>query len=211
MGFDAWSFTKKYILNIDTILVVCIFVVALYFVLTAKKKKYKFSIPTLNGLPDTSKYSPFGKKKKKQKLNKHEEECRRIFQDIFGVRFKSCRPDWLKNPVTKRNLELDGFNENIKTPLGYGLAFEYDGIQHGQFNSHFHKNTDEFVYQVKKDSWKDLKCKEKNIVLIRVPHYVAFQDLTRYIQQELKRNKIDIPMASGTDYLYRGSYQNMYG
>lgn len=134
---------------------------------------------------------PQPKKKKRPKLNKHEERCREIFQDIFRVPFKSCRPDFLKNPVTGRNLELDGYNATIKTKLGKGLAFEYDGQQHHNYNKHFHKSgPDEFSYQVKKDYYKDLKCKEKKILLIRIPHDVSYNDLERYIRSKLRRHSL---------------------
>lgn len=209
MSSRVWSFMQKYVLNIDTILAIVIFGLVIYFIIHAKPGKYKLRIPTINGVPDmtASPYS-YRKKKKKRKLNKHEEECRRIFQQIFKCPFKSVRPDWLKNPATGKNLELDGFNEDVSTPLGNGLAFEYDGEQHSKYNSHFHKgNPQEFVYQVKKDSWKDMKCKEKQILLIRIPHFVNFNDLDRYIRQELRRRKVEIPFDGG-DFLYRGG--NMY-
>lgn len=126
------------------------------------------------------------KPKKAPRVNKHEERCREIFEDLFGTKFKSVRPDWLANPVTKKNLELDGFAPDIRTKLGRGLAFEYDGEQHARYNKHFHKGgPEEFIYQTKKDSWKDMKCKEKGVLLIRIPHYVVFQDLERYIKQRL--------------------------
>lgn len=129
------------------------------------------------------------KPKKPKRVNKSEERCREIFEEIFNVKFKSVRPDWLKNPVTGQNLELDGFAPDIETPIGVGLAFEYDGIQHSQYNRHFHKKgPEEFIYQTKKDSWKDHQCKQNGVLLIRIPHFVAFQDLERYIKQKLGRN-----------------------
>lgn len=134
------------------------------------------------------------KHKKQKRVNKHEEECRRIFEEIFRKEFNSVRPGWLKNPVTNRNLELDGFCENIKTPLGKGLAFEYDGEQHSRYipGSHFHRNPSEFVYQVKKDSWKDMACKKKGVLLIRIPSFVPWGDLERYIKQELRKKGMDV-------------------
>ena len=205
-GWGPWL--KRYVLNLDTIVAICLLSVVLYFIFTRKRKKYKFQ-----GLTPDGEFSVPGavlKKKKQSKLNKHEEECRRIFQELFGVKFKSVRPAWLKNPVTNKNLELDGYASDIITPIGRGLAFEYDGEQHSKFNSHFHKaGPDEFVYQVKKDSWKDLKCKENKIVLIRIPHFVAFQDLKRYIKTELERQKINIPLRS--TYNNFTSKANIYG
>ena len=199
MDWNSWF--KYYILNIDSLIVICVVLVVLYFIVTGKRKKYKFQGYSEESfdLDDIRKKNSKGKKRapgpkvKGAKLNKHEEECRRIFQDLYGVKFKSIRPAWLKNPVTGKNLELDGFASEILTPLGRGLAFEYDGKQHSEFNSHFHKSgPNEFIYQVKKDSWKDMRCKQNKIVLIRIPHFVAFQDLRRYITTELQRQNVQI-------------------
>jgi hypothetical protein len=202
---ESWgSWIKRYVLNLDAIIAICLVAVVVYFILTRKKKKYKFQ-----GLTPDDEFQQrraVVKKKKAKKLNKHEEECRRIFQEMFGVKFSSCRPSILRNPVTGKNLELDGYNADIVTPLGKGLAFEYDGEQHSKFNSHFHQGgPDEFVYQVKKDSWKDLKCKEHKILLIRIPHFVAFQDLRRYIRNELDRQKVSVPLYTP------GPRSNIYG
>ncbi len=125
---------------------------------------------------------------KKKKKYKHEERCREIFQNIYGAKFVSVRPGWLKNPVTGKNLELDGFNASIRTPIGKGLAFEYDGAQHAKYVPRYHPSgAQEFLYQVKKDSWKDLMCKKENIVLVRIPDFVAFEDLERFIKTKLRR------------------------
>ena len=48
-----------------------------------------------------------------------------------------------------------------------------------------------FVYQVKRDSWKDLRCEEEKVLLIRIPHLVAFQDLERYIKGKLKKHGLE--------------------
>jgi hypothetical protein len=194
MDWGQWF--KHYIWNLDTIIAIVIFTVVLYFIFTSKRKTYKFQ-GLDNDFSSRLKKGSSRKTKKKRKLNKHEEECRRIFQDLFGQKFKSVRPDWLKNPATKKNLEIDGFNPDIKTHLGMGLGFEYDGEQHSKFTPHFHRSgPDEFVYQVKKDDWKDMKCKERGVLLIRIPHFVAFHDLRRYIKTELDRQKISIPNIS---------------
>lgn len=133
---------------------------------------------------DTKK--PYVKKKtRKPKRNKHEEECRRIFEEIFSRRFKSIRPAWLKNPATGHNLELDGFNESVHTPLGKGLAFEYDGRQHSEYTPHFHKSSRDFVYQAQKDFYKDRVCKNHGVLLIRIPHHVPYRELRSYIRSRL--------------------------
>ena len=181
---------KKYIFNIDAFVFICLIIFIIYIIYKKGRKTKSIGIPFVK-IPKSKKSkksSSERKKKKKSKLNKHEEECRRIFQNIYRVEFKSVRPKWLKNPATKKNLELDGFNPSIKTPIGKGLAFEYDGRQHSNYIPHFHKNgVKEFEYQVMKDTWKDEKCKEMGVMLIRIPHFVAFHDLERYIRMILRR------------------------
>lgn len=138
----------------------------------------------------TSKKSSYAPKQ--PKFNKSEERCREIFQQMFGVKFKSVRPSFLKNPVTGKNLELDGFNSDIRTPIGKGLAFEYDGEQHSKYNRHFHRSGEsEFQYQVKKDEYKDVRCREEGILLIRIPHYIAYGDLERFIHTKVRKKMGD--------------------
>ncbi len=120
--------------------------------------------------------------KKKKRLNKHEEECRRILESIFkGKKFPNIRPDWLINEITGNSLEIDCFNEELK------LGLEYDGIQHSEQDDHFHKNKQQYEYQKLKDRMKDKMCKEKGIDLIRVPHFIKFEKLEDYIREKLKK------------------------
>lgn len=65
----------------------------------------------------------------------------------FGVKFNPARPDWLKNPHTGRNMELDCYNEKL------GIAVEYNGRQHYEYSPHFHHNDPmEFQEQRQRDS-----------------------------------------------------------
>ena len=123
----------------------------------------------------------------------YEEKCRKIFQELFKKEFKSVRPDWLKNPCTYQNLELDGYNPDIVTPKGKGLAFEYDGVQHSRFTPLFHSCVDDFEYQVMKDSLKDEMCRDEGVLLIRIPHYITYWHLKPFIIGKLvmKGVKID--------------------
>ena len=83
----------------------------------------------------------------------------------MGCKFPSVRPDFLKNPETDCNLELDGYNENLK------LSFEYNGIQHYKFHKRFHKNDEEaFKKQRERDEFKYKRCIEMGITLISVPY-----------------------------------------
>lgn len=125
--------------------------------------------------------SKVGKKKWK-----YEEECRRIVEEIYQCSFPSVRPAFLKNPVTNKNLELDCYNEKLK------IAVEYDGSQHARYNPHFHRGDKwKFIYQVKKDDWKNLMCEKEGVTLIRIPHYIPFEKLEPYIKKKLQKvNKL---------------------
>jgi hypothetical protein len=59
-------------------------------------------------------------KERKICKKKHETECRRILESIYHpYTFPSVRPDFLKNPATGRNLEIDCFNNQLKIGLEY--------------------------------------------------------------------------------------------
>lgn len=196
-----------YLLSPTLITVIIVTILALYFIFTAKKRKYEFiglgdsgweaeifdDLPSLplsafvkHKLPKNRRGSSGGGKK-----YKHEEKCREIFEGIYNQPFPKERPAWLKNPATKLNLELDGFCPYIKTPYGTGLAFEYDGEQHANPDHHFNKdNPYNFLYQKEKDFFKDRQCKKKGVTLIRIPHFIAYEDLERYIIMKLKEKGV---------------------
>lgn len=176
----------KFFLTIEFIIGLIVVCFALYTMYHTKKKftqGFNINIPSIIIKPK--------KKKKSQSYNKHENRCREIFENIFNQKFKSVRPDWLKNPVTEKNLEIDGYCDHIETDIGIGLGYEYDGKQHSSYVPHFHKGgLDEFKYQMKKDEWKDLACKKRGVLLIRIPHFVDYNDLERYIKNKLKKNNL---------------------
>lgn len=197
----------KNLLHIETLVGLFIVGVILYLIFSKNKKTAEEKVLSFLNIVDEKHESSMKmrkkgmyegyeglsktKKKNKKKRYKHEERCREIFEGIFGVEFPSVRPDWLKNPVTGQNLELDGFNPNIRTPIGRGLAFEYDGEQHAKYNSHFHRNGPrEFVYQYKKDTLKDQRCKQKGVLLIRIPHYIDHSELDMFIVKRLEKYRL---------------------
>jgi len=155
---------------------IIMFCIMVYIIATTKKQKVE---------PEGLDVFDFLKPKKTKQF-KHENKCRDIVENIFGVEFKSSRPMWLKNPLTNKNLELDMYNSTIRTRIGYGLAFEYDGKQHSVYTPIFHKSQADFLYQVKKDRFKDEMCKKMNVLLIRIPHYIHISDLESYITTRLK-------------------------
>ena len=130
------------------------------------------------------------------------------FVDKF---LKKVHPNFLLYPETGRNLELDLFCPELK------LAFEIDGIQHNEYcPKYFHrirekkKNTFKtktlgnpyqiypgepqnnrlFVNQQNKDRFKDEKCKEEGIYLIRIDgreyNYMDPEKLFAHLEEQIR-------------------------
>lgn len=118
--------------------------------------------------------------------SKGETECRRVLQYLFKRPFNKARPNFLYNPVTggNFNLELDCFDPELK------IAVEYNGIQHYQYIPYFHKNKEAFLNQKYRDQMKKQKCKDNGIILIEVPYSVKLENIKNFIEKELKRNGI---------------------
>lgn len=121
------------------------------------------------------------KKKCKKRVNKTEEMCRTIIQKIYNKPFPSVRPSFLKSPMTKKNLELDCYNKEMR------IALEYNGQQHYTYTPYFHKSKKNFYSQVHRDDWKRSRCRELGIRLIEVPYWVSAVDLEDYITRELRK------------------------
>lgn len=136
--------------------------------------------------PYTKNYKQLNQKTKRfqpDRKSKGEAECRRVLEYIFNKPFPSVRPDFLRNPVTSANynLELDCYNEQLR------LACEYNGRQHYEFIPFFHKNKEAFMNQKYRDDMKNRICRENGIILITVPYTVELKDIKKYIEKELKR------------------------
>ena len=151
--------------------------------LSKKQKKYIYKgIKKYHKNTNLSKIVKFFQKEKKcKRINKTEEMCRKIIQKIYNKPFPSVRPDFLKSPMTKKNLELDCYNADLK------IALEYNGQQHYKYTPHFHKSKKNFYSQVHRDDWKRKKCRELGIKLIEIPYWVTPVDLKDYILKELNK------------------------
>jgi len=90
-----------------------------------------------------------------------ERTCRKIFEHLFKKPFTSSRH--LKNPESGQNLELDGYNDELK------LAFEYNGLQHYKRVEYFMPKEEDFINQQKRDKIREELCLQENIRLIS--HY----------------------------------------
>lgn len=113
-----------------------------------------------------------------KKTSLGEEKCREAFEKFFRKRFSSVKLDKLKNPETGRNLELDGYNEELN------IAFEYQGNQHTTKNNTYNKDTVSFIKQVRRDNFKVEKCKELGIDLIII-HQAPIINIERIVNEKL--------------------------
>jgi len=120
--------------------------------------------------------------------NATEQKVRTIFESILNKPFLSVRPDCLKNPDTGRNLELDGYCEELK------LAFEYDGRLHYEDRS-TQDLTEEQIRRHgsletirRNDQLKDQLCKSAGITLVRIPYWEK-DNLESFISQSLKNKE----------------------
>lgn len=175
--FGNWYNRKGYrFLNIEVIGIIILIAIFVWFLRKQPKGKYKF-------LGISGKDIKFKKPRKgPSSHSKKEEKCRNILERIYFKPFPSARPNFLKNPATGKNLEIDCYNKSLK------IGLEYDGKQHAEYNPFFHrKGPIEFTYQVKKDEWKNEKCKKEGICLIRVPHWIPDIDLENFIRNKLRK------------------------
>lgn len=115
-------------------------------------------------------------KKEKSKLSLKRESigeklCDKIFNEFLAQYFKNrkaiknIRPNFLKNPKTKRNLELDLYD-----PIG--IAIEYNGFQHSNYVEVMHGDQGELINQIYRDNLKAKLCKDLGIILIIVDYTV---------------------------------------
>lgn len=111
----------------------------------------------------------------------------RALERIYRKPFKSARPDFLRNPETGQNLELDCYNEELK------IAGEFNGRQHYEFPNHLNMTKEDFIKQVRRDQYKLEQCNRNGVYLIRVPYTVPYGQIENFIKwncpEEIKRRR----------------------
>ena len=174
---DAYSLWDKYGFEMVVGLAILFIIV---FALFRKGKTGTWS-DNYFYMGDLSKMLTVDSPKQQGRDSRGEIICRQILERKFGKKFDKERPDFLRNPVTggDKNLELDCYNREL------GLALEYNGRQHYDFVPHFHKNKEAFMNQKYRDEMKRTKCRENGISLIEVPYTVKENELEQFIEREL--------------------------
>ena len=110
---------------------------------------------------------------------RREHLVRQILESIFQKRFPSCRPEWLVNHKTKRKLEIDCYNSELR------IAVEIDGEQHCRYLPHFHKNYENYLKQQERDLLKTKLILQRGLRLIRIPYSIPTNELEKYILSKL--------------------------
>lgn len=119
-----------------------------------------------------------------RKVSIGEAACRRALENMFGLPFPCDRPDWLRNPETGHNLELDCYNSTLE------LAVEYNGRQHYEEVGAFHKSKFDYLEQLRRDVFKLWVCERRGIWLIIVPYTVSPTDIPDFIYSHLGEKHI---------------------
>lgn len=100
------------------------------------------------------------------------------------------RPSFLKNPLTKKNLEIDAYYPPLK------LGIEYNGIQHYVFSDKFYQNNkkgrEDFEKSKQRDNLKKQLALENNINLIVIPYYVDNVSNNKKTTNEERYNRIKL-------------------
>lgn len=93
--------------------------------------------------------------------------CAALREITGGEVLENYRPDFLKNPETKRNLELDCYSPSE------AFATEFQGEQHYRYPNKFHKTLEEFEKQLHRDVIKQEMCKKEGVKLIYIPFNIV--------------------------------------
>ena len=133
--------------------------------------------------------SKLSKNTRLPKISKGEQLCLEALREFFPDHtFKTVRPDFLKNPQTGYNLELDLYCPELK------LAIEYNGRQHYYYTPYIHGSVEEFNKQVYRDKLKNRLCKKHGITLITVSYTVT--DIKSYLHSQLQKHSYFTPSSS---------------
>jgi hypothetical protein len=101
-------------------------------------------------------------------------------EELTGLPFDTVRPDFLRNPETGRNLEIDCYNDQLK------IGVEYNGIQHYVYPNFTGQTYEQFIAQARRDQYKIRACDENGVYLIVVPYTVPNERIRDYIIEKLQ-------------------------
>ena len=119
-----------------------------------------------------------------------------VLEDLLKDRVQiNIREDFLKNPKTGRNLELDCYYEKKINGKLIKIGVEYQGGQHYYYVPRFHKNgQNDLEYSKEKDKIKKELCAKNGIILICIPFIVDSGEKKsdgtwKYVNHDLETKK----------------------
>jgi hypothetical protein len=121
-----------------------------------------------------------------------ENVTRLILEHITQKQFPKKKPTWLLSESGSR-LELDGFNEEIN------IAFEYNGVQHYQFNKRFHNNLIDLEKRIADDIHKQNLCKKNGVFLIIVKYDIPKESIFQFVLNQLRKHPEHIHIIQKSD------------
>lgn len=105
-------------------------------------------------------------------------QVRNILNYLFDTNFINTRTlSWNINPNTNRNLELDGYCDNLK------IAFEFQGDHHSQLA--FRNTTSDLADIQEKDRIKKQNCIDNNVKLIII-HEIQKKNFNDFYKEIIK-------------------------
>jgi hypothetical protein len=109
--------------------------------------------------------------------SKLESRIIRIAEEETGLSFPQAHPDWLRDPKSRANLELDGYNADAK------IAIEVQGPLHtGQSKDESYAR---YKKRVARDQFKVARCTERGIALIVVDYRMTDAGARVYLKSRL--------------------------
>lgn len=128
-----------------------------------EKNTYEYSSDSFDEIPIQK--TPENIEKIEYKFNENgrkfrsigEKLCCKILEEYLGRRvLNNIRPNFMKNPATKRNLELDVYDPITK------IAIEYNGIQHGDDEDENEGKEESFIaFGMSEQDFKNQKSRDK--------------------------------------------------
>jgi hypothetical protein len=118
---------------------------------------------------------------KESKLQSQLEQEIKIYLDEFftGFKFEKIKPEWLKNPRTGKNLELDFYCAELK------IAIECQGLFHNKFIKFYHKNNQGFADQLQRDDDKAFLTQKQGIQLFYIYEGQNIYETIKKIRESL--------------------------
>ena len=108
--------------------------------------------------------------------------CCEVMEELTGRPFGTTRSNFLKNPETGRNLEIDCYNHELR------IGVEYNGEQHYKWPNHTGMTEAQFIQQLRRDKFKVDMCDAYGVYLITVPYTVPHNQIREYIIERLPQD-----------------------